>query len=135
MGSVSGTGPGGTDQHAGILRTDVGITAEGSGGPLLNARGEAVGVATAIANPSGAFQSIGLGTGQKDLVVIEVRPNSPAAQAGLATGDVIREVNRLPVQAIADVERGLSRRFSQANEVLLRVERDGGERYVVLGAG
>ena len=71
--------------------------------------------------------------GDKGVVVTEVRPDSPAAQAGLAAGDVIREVNRTPVQGIQDVEKGLARR-QDAGQVLLRVERDGSQRYVVVTA-
>jgi serine protease Do len=71
---------------------------------------------------------------EKGVVVTEVRPDSPAAQAGLAPGDVIREVNRMPVQGLRDVERGLARR-QDAGQVLLRVERDGSQRYVVIAAG
>jgi serine protease Do len=70
----------------------------------------------------------------KGVVVTEVKPDSPAAQAGLAAGDVIREVNRMPVQGLQDVERGLARR-QDAGQVLLRVERDGSQRYVVIAAG
>ena len=70
----------------------------------------------------------------KGVVVTEVKPDSPAAQAGLAPGDVIREVNRMPVQGIQDVERGLTRGQDPA-QVLLRVEREGSQRYVVVGAG
>ena len=69
------------------------------------------------------------------MIVTEVRPDSPAAQAGLAPGDVIREVNRMPVQDLGDVERGLRRSGSDPKQVLLRVEREGSQRYVVLGAG
>jgi hypothetical protein len=47
---------------------------------------------------------------------------------------VIREVNRLPVQGLQDVERGLARR-QVAGQVLLRVEREGSQRYVVIAAG
>jgi serine protease Do len=72
--------------------------------------------------------------GDKGVVVTEVKPDSPAAQAGLAAGDVIREVNRMPVQGLGDVERGLARR-TDAGQVLLRVERDGAQRYVVIAAG
>jgi serine protease Do len=70
----------------------------------------------------------------KGVVVTEVKPDSPAAQAGLAPGDVIREVNRTPVQGLQDVERGLARGQDPA-QVLLRVEREGSQRYVVVGAG
>jgi serine protease Do len=66
--------------------------------------------------------------------VTDVKPDSPAAQAGLAPGDVIREVNRTAVQGIQDVERGLADGQDPA-QVLLRVERDGSQRYVVLGTG
>ena len=62
-------------------------------------------------------------------------PDSPAAQAGLAPGDVIREVNRMPVQDLGDVEQGLRRSGSDPKPVLLRVEREGSQRYIVLGAG
>jgi serine protease Do len=70
----------------------------------------------------------------KGVVVTEVKPDSPAAQAGLAPGDVIREVNRMPVQELQDVERGLAR-GRDPNQVLLRVEREGSQRYVVIAAG
>jgi serine protease Do len=70
----------------------------------------------------------------KGVVVTDVKADSPAAQAGLAPGDVIREVNRTPVAGIEDVERGLAR-GSDPGQVLLRVERDGTQRYVVITAG
>jgi serine protease Do len=66
------------------------------------------------------------------VVVTEVRPDSPAAVAGLAPGDVIREVNRTPVRDLDDVERGLQRGGNDPKTVLLRVEREGSQRYVVL---
>ena len=72
--------------------------------------------------------------GDKGVVVTEVKPDSPAAQAGLAPGDVIREVNRMAVEGLQDVERGLARGSDPA-QVLLRVEREGSQRYVVIGSG
>ena len=72
--------------------------------------------------------------GDKGVVVTNVRPESPAAQAGIAPGDVIREVNRLPVQGLDDVEMGMAK-SSGSNQILLRVEREGNQRYIVLGAG
>jgi serine protease Do len=71
---------------------------------------------------------------EKGVVVTDVKPDSPAAQAGLAAGDVIREVNRMPVRGLEDVERGLARGANPA-QVLLRVEREGSQRYVVIAAG
>jgi hypothetical protein len=47
---------------------------------------------------------------------------------------VIREINRMTVEGIKDVERGLARGQDPA-QVLLRVEREGTQRYVVVGAG
>ncbi|HZS34418.1 MAG TPA: DegQ family serine endoprotease [Methylomirabilota bacterium] len=72
--------------------------------------------------------------GEKGVVVTGVKPDSPAAQAGLAPGDLIREVNRVPVQGLDDVERGIAR-GSGADQVLLRVEREGSQRYVVIATG
>ncbi len=72
--------------------------------------------------------------GDKGVVVTQVKPDSPAAQAGLAAGDVIREVNRMPVQGLQDVEKGLAR-GPEGGQVLLRVEREGSQRYVVVAAG
>ena len=77
-------------------------------------------------------QRFGVQSDQEGVVVTEVRPDSPAAMAGLAPGDVIREVNRTPVRDLDDVERGLQRGGSDPKTVLLRVEREGSQRYVVL---
>jgi serine protease Do len=71
---------------------------------------------------------------ESGVVVTEVKPESPAAQAGLATGDVIREVNRLPVKGLDDVEKGMTR-TAPAKQVLLRVEREGNQRYIVVDLG
>jgi serine protease Do len=71
----------------------------------------------------------------KGVVVTDVRPASPADQAGIAEGDVIREVNRTPVSKIEDVQKGMDRSIGAANQVLLRVERQGSERYVVVDVG
>jgi serine protease Do len=71
----------------------------------------------------------------KGVVVTEVRPGSPAAQAGLAEGDLIREVNRRPVERLEDVEKGLSQGSGRADQVLLRVERQGASRYVTIDIG
>jgi serine protease Do len=67
------------------------------------------------------------------VVVTEVRSGSSAETAGLAAGDVIREVNRLPVRSPSDLEQGLAR--TREGQALLRVEREGAARYLVVQTG
>jgi serine protease Do len=70
----------------------------------------------------------------RGVVVTDVRPASPADQAGILEGDVIREVNRTPISRLEDVQKGMERPGA-ANQVLLRVERQGAQRYVVVEVG
>ncbi len=79
---------------------------------------------------------IELEQGDKGIVVTDVKPDSPADQAGIAEGDVIREVNRTKVENLADLDRALAGNGgADAKQILLRVERQGSERYVVVDVG
>ncbi len=122
--------PNRTDAFGDLLQTNAAINPGNSGGPLINLRGEVIGINTAIISRSGGSQGIGFAipsntvrtalesllkqgriirgylgiqaralqpeqssTDNEGVVVDEVVPGSPAAQAQLQKGDVIRKFN------------------------------------------
>ena len=56
------------------------------------------------------------------VVVTRVESGSPGADAGIQTGDIIREVNRTPVKNVADLVQKLEQAKDQ-NNILLLVQR------------
>lgn len=63
-------------------------------------------------------------------VILNVDPNSAAADAGLQRGDVIQEINRKPVTSAEDAV-SLSKK-SSTGKTLVSVWRNGGSRFVVV---
>src|SRR5881392_3126615 len=120
--------PNRTDAFGELLQTNAAINPGNSGGPLINLRGEVIGINTAIISRSGGSQGIGFAipsntirtalesllkqgriirgylgvqtralqpgqtsTEDEGVPVAGVMPGSPAAQAGVQPGDVIRK--------------------------------------------
>src|SRR6266498_2485012 len=137
-GIISSKGrPNRSDFFGELLQTNAAINPGNSGGPLINLRGEVVGINTAIISRSGGSQGIGFAipsntvrtalesllkqgriirgylgiqtrglqpgqgnAGSEGVIVEEVMPGSPAAQARLQPGDVIRKFNGRDVKNI-----------------------------------
>ena len=53
------------------------------------------------------------------VVVTRVEPESPAAEAGIQTGDVIQEVNRKPVKNVEDFAQKVEKAKDKDNVLLL----------------
>jgi serine protease Do len=65
------------------------------------------------------------------VVVVGVKPGSPAYEAGIQQGDVIIEVNRQPVNSVKEVKKNINK-SKQKDHLLLLVQRQNGKFYVPL---
>ena len=155
--------PNSTDFRGDLLQTNAAINPGNSGGPLINVRGEVVGINEQIVSSSGGSQGIGfaipsntvrtalesvlkhgriirgylgivsraLQAGQQSaneneegVVVEEVMAGSPAAQAQLQPGDIIRKFNGRDVKNIVTLKNMVGQTELNRN-VELEIVRDG----------
>jgi S1-C subfamily serine protease len=66
----------------------------------------------------------------KGLVVTEVDPIGPAAEAGVQPGDLIQQVNRQPVGTVSELRGALEQ--SGERPALLLIQRQGGYFYATV---
>ena len=161
-GIISSKGrPNRVDGFGDFLQTNAAINPGNSGGPLINVRGEVIGINTAIISRSGGSQGIGfaipsnsvknalesllkqgriirgylgiqmqtLPRGQQDqdsdgIVVEAVVPGSPAADAKIQPGDVIRKFDGREVKNFAAL-RSMVAQVDLNKKVELEVIRNG----------
>ena len=66
------------------------------------------------------------------MLVADVADDSPAAQAGIAAGDVILQVNRKPVTTVEQIKKEVASTPEGKPLLLLVRPTDGNERFAAL---
>jgi len=74
-------------------------------------------------------QQFGLASDVKGCVVVSIKPGSDAQQAGLAPGDVLREINRKETPDIAEFNKVI-KKANLKDGVMLDILRDGSPLYI-----
>jgi len=73
------------------------------------------------------------GSGDQGVAIVGVDPNGPAAEQGLATGQVILDVGGKPVSTPAEVKSEVASAKSQGKKsVLMRIQTAEGDRFVAV---
>ena len=161
--------------YTGLIQTDAAINPGNSGGPLLNLRGEVIGINVAILTSSRGFEGIGFAipinkaktildtlkegkkviygwlgiqiqdvtddvaeyyglTDREGVLVYQVLPDSPASQAGLKDGDIVKSFDGQPIHH----SRELIDRVSQTKagrRVPIEILRDGARQTLQVEIG
>ena len=105
------------------------LTASVNGGPGKGpSQGTLRGITVQNLTPA-LHDQLGLPSSVTGIVISDIDPNSPAADAGLQPGDVIESINRQNVHSMADFNRLAG---AAKGEVLLRINRQGTGLFVTI---
>ena len=142
------------------IQTDAAINHGNSGGPLLNAQGQVIGVNAQIKSDSGGNEGVGFASPSNTVRSIasqlissgkvehaylgvsinaaastariaEIRPSTPAENAGLKAGDVVVEVNGNTIASGDDLTRAIDA-HKPGDKITLTYKRGGSEHTVTL---
>jgi len=98
-------------------------------GPSNNTENGKLGLTLQPVTPQVAKQ-LGLAADSGGLVVMDVDPSGPAADAGISRGDVILEVNKKAVNSVGDIQSAMEK--SNGKPVLLLVNSRGRTVYLTV---
>lgn len=107
-------------------------TEKGTDIPGGKEEGGKLGLSLQPVTPQVAKQ-LGLESDSEGLVVTEVDPNGSSAEAGIARGDVILEINRKAVNSVADVKTALD--AAGTKPLLMLISRRGQTIYLTVKPG
>lgn len=104
---------------------------ESAGSPAERATTAKLGATLQPITPELA-QRLSLREGAQGLVVTNIDPNGPAAEAGLTRGDIIQEINNQPVHTTNEISTAIAR--SNNRPVLMLVNRGGNTIFITVRA-